>query len=383
MTPVRPVFNDGAILGAGDLTALEQIDSDRDARHGRHLHTPGIANGLELTTTDRTTATGAKYVDVTLAPGYALDGTGRELVVATALPVSPDQFIGEIPSPAVDTQVTGGATSVWYPVFVRGVDTPLGATGAQLGCQTSSGPARIAEDVELEFGRPGDASLLPAAPAPDAGAGTGDWKVLVGFVRYHTGTGRFVEVTTSADGVQVTTAGARAGVVVGQRGRIELQPEAAGGVGAPVVVVDDSGGGSLVFGLRGAGGAIDKLMSVDSSGNLAVAGRLAGTLTSGKVLVSSGIAFDGTIVPLPAGADAKGIASGALALSVLLSPRLQLTPPNHLGQRFVPVECRVDEDRRVHCWGSWWAWQAPAEKPVHVGSSCDYLVLVSVGAGAA
>ncbi|MEA2371772.1 MAG: hypothetical protein QOH12_2166 [Solirubrobacteraceae bacterium] len=383
MTPVRPVFNDGAILAASDLTALAQIDSDRDARHARHLHTPGIANGLELSTTDRTTATGAKYIDVMVAPGYAIDGTGRELVVGAELPVSPDQFIGEIPSPAIDATVKGGVTSVWYPVFVRGVDTPLAATNGQLGCQSSSGRSQIDEDVELEFGRPGDASIVPAPPAPDAGAGTGDWKVLVGFVRYHGGIGRFVEVTTSADGAQVTTAGARAGVVIGQRGRIELQPETASGVGAPVVVVDDTGGGSLVFGLRNASGAVDKLMSVDSSGNLAVAGRLLGTQTSGKVLVTSGTAFDGTILPLPAGADAKGIASGALAVSVLVSPRRPQNPQLAPSQRFVSAECRVDEDRRVHCWGTWWDWTDPGFKPIDASAACDYLLLVSVGAGGA
>src|SRR5206468_10872506 len=97
----------------------------------------------------------------------------RELVLGAELPVSPDQFIGEIPSPAIDATVKGGVTSVWYPVFVRGVDTPLAAANGQLGCQTSTGPSQIEEDVELEFGRPGDASIVPAPPAPDAGAGAG------------------------------------------------------------------------------------------------------------------------------------------------------------------------------------------------------------------
>ena len=39
MSPTRPLFLDGAILGAADLTALEQLDRDRDARASRHLHT--------------------------------------------------------------------------------------------------------------------------------------------------------------------------------------------------------------------------------------------------------------------------------------------------------------------------------------------------------
>ena len=89
MSPVRPVFSDGAILGAADLTALGQLDRDRDARHARHLHTPGVAAGLELTDARAgQRRRRRRYVDVTLQPGYAIDGTGRELVVATALPVS-------------------------------------------------------------------------------------------------------------------------------------------------------------------------------------------------------------------------------------------------------------------------------------------------------
>ena len=46
----RPQFHDGAILAAADLSALEETGRDRDARHARHLHTPGVAAGLELRT---------------------------------------------------------------------------------------------------------------------------------------------------------------------------------------------------------------------------------------------------------------------------------------------------------------------------------------------
>jgi hypothetical protein len=380
MTPVRPVFSDGAILGAADLEALGQLDRDRDARHARHLHTPGVAAGLELTPEKRATAAGAAYVEVTLQPGYAVDGTGRELVMATRLPVSPDQFTGDTPNPV---KQPGSDITVWYPVFVRGVDASLTATNGQPGCQAGSGTSRIAEDVEIEFGRPGDASAEQPVPAPDAGPGDGSWRVLVGFVRLDTTIDRFVAVTATADGVRVPTAGARAGLVAGQNGRIEVRPRTAAAAGVPAVVLDDKDGGSLVFGLHTGTGAVAPLMSVDVAGNLLVTGTVGGAQTSDSVLVASGSAFDGTVLPLPAGADPAAIASGAVQLSVLVSPRHpDVTSPPNPGDRFVSAECRVDEELRVHCWGTWFP-PGGAGPTTDGSSACDYLVLLSVPKGGA
>lgn len=380
MTPVRPVFSDGAVLGAADLTALAQLDADRDARHARHLHTPGVGAGLELTTEERTTSLGATYLDVTLEPGYAIDGTGRELVVAEPLPVSPDRFLGDIPNPVKQKGLTA---TVWYPVFIRGLDASLVPTNGQLGCQGGGGPSRIAEDVEIEFGRPGDASVEQPLPAPDAGPGDGSWRVLVGFVRLETAIDRFVETTAIVDGVRVPSAGARAELVAGQIGRVEVRPRPTAAAGVPAMVLDDAGGGSLVFGLHTGTGSLTPLMTVDASGNLVVEGTLAGVQASGSVLVASGSAFDGTILPLPAGADPAAIASGAVELSVLVSPRYPEydsapTPPN---ERFIPGECRVDDERRVHCWGTWF--DPAGAGATNVAGACDYLVLVSVPQGGA
>jgi hypothetical protein len=381
-SPVRPVFSDGSILGADDLTALGQLDRDRDARHARHLHTPGIAAGLELTTEESVTTSDATYVEVTLQPGYAVDGTGRELVVAAPLPVSHDRFLGDVPNPVEDTSLTN--TTVWYPVFVRGLDAALATSNGQIGCQTGSGPRRIAEDVEIEFGRPGDANAEQSPPAPDAGPGNGSWRVLVGFVRLNTDIDRFIEVTTIADGIGVPTAGARAGLVAGRDGRVEIRPRPAAAAGVPAVVLDAEKGGSLVFGLHDGAGAVSPLLSVDASGNLAVSGTIDGVQTAGSVLVVSGSAFDGTVLPLPAGADQDAIESGDLELSVLVYPRHQ-APLSASYQRFIPAECRVDENRRVHCWGTWFdpTVTPSATNVAHVSSSCDYLVLVSVPKGGA
>jgi hypothetical protein len=374
MTPARPLFIDGAILGAGDLTALEQLDRDRDARATRHLHTPGVGAGLELQKVTPPGQTG--FVEVTLQPGYAIDGTGRELVVPTALPVSADQFKGDVPNPVTQKD---SAITVWYPVFIRGLDAPVVATNGKTGCEGGGGPTRIAEDVEVEFGRPGDATAEQTAPPPDAGPGAGTWRVLVGFVQLDTATDRFVDAGTSADGVVVPTAGVRAGLVAGQTGRVEIRPQPTAASRVPAVLLDADQGGSLLFGLHtGTGtGTVDPLMKVDSSGNLTVKGTLAGTQTAGTVRVASGTASDGVVLPLPAGTDQQAVDDGTLEVSILLTPRYPDPPQS--GDRFIPAECRVDSDRRVHCWGTRFvpggAWQD--EVPL----SCDYLVLVSVAQG--
>ena len=374
MSPARPLFVDGAILGAGDLTALEQLDRDRDARATRHLHTPGVGAGLDLTSVEQRTEKNARYIEVTLQPGYAIDGTGRELVVGTAMPVSADQFTGDIPNPVTPQ---GSDVTVWYPVFVHGLDAPLVATNGKTGCEGGGGPTRVSEDVEIEFGRPGDATLEQTVPAPDAGPGTGTWRVLVGFVQLNTSINQFVDVSADADGVLVPTAGVRAGLVAGQSGRVEIRTRPTAASGVPAVVVDADKGGSLRFGLHTGTGGIDQLMSVDASGNLTVKGTLSGAQTAGTVRVVAGSAFDGAVLPLPAGTDQQAIDDGGLEVSVLVTPRYP--DPTGTSVRFIPAECRVDDDRRVHCWGT--KFTPGGASVADVPSSCDYVVLVSVAQG--
>jgi hypothetical protein len=378
MIPQRPVFSDGAVLGAADLTALGQLDRDRDGRHARHLHTPGVASGLQLTETPGPVPPG---IEVTLQPGYAVDGTGRELIVAAAVPVSADSFVAEITQPITQEN---SSTTVWYPVFIRGLDASVAATNGQLGCQGSAAPTRIEEDVELEFGRPGDATAEQAVPAPDAGPGDGAWRILVGFVQLDTNKGHFVGVAQTADGVRVQAAGVRAGLVAGPSGRVEIRTDAAASNKTPAVVIESDG--SLVFGLHNGTGDVSKLMSVDSSGNLTVTGTVKDALKgakAGMVFVASGTASDGAIVPLPAQADPAAIAAKRQHVSILVTPRLPDpdSAPANLT-RFLPAECRVDDDRRVHSWGTWFK-PGAATTPEHASTGCDFLVLVTVDEGAA
>jgi hypothetical protein len=376
VTVARPIFSDGAILAAADLSSLETEGRGRDARHARHLHTPGVGAGLELHEQPQTVpGTGAPYVELTLGAGYALDGTGRELVVGADLPLSPDRFQEQNLNPPT---LPGQTVTVWHPVFVRGVDTTVDATTAALGCQGRSGGGRVAEEVEIEFGRPGDATVAQSVPPPDAGAGDGTWRVLVGFVQFDTAIGQFVKKASSADGVSVAGAGARAGLVAGQFGRVELRAKAAADSGVPAVVLDTEPGPSLVFGTHTGTGTVAPLFSVDASGNLEVQGAVKAKGTAGTVQIAGGIASDGTVLPLPPGVDQATVDSGGVELFITVTPRLPLTGPSG-GVVFTPVECRVDGDRRVVCWG---LWIGPAfGDRVATAISCDYVMLAAVPGG--
>src|SRR4051794_3215885 len=80
----RPVFFDGQRLTADDLEAVQAFDRELRWLHNRSLHGWGVSRGLTVRG-----ERGAAAVEV--APGYALDCLGRELVVPepVSLPVPP------------------------------------------------------------------------------------------------------------------------------------------------------------------------------------------------------------------------------------------------------------------------------------------------------
>lgn len=379
MTVTRPVFTNGAILGAADLSTLAELDRDRDARHARHLHSPGVGAGLEVTKQDRATADEPPkpYVELTLQPGYAIDGSGRELVLGQSMPLSSERFFAANPNPPADLERTDGV-SIWHPVFVRGSDQALANDSGPLGCQGVGGPTRVNEDVEIEYGGPGDERLDQTPPAPDAGPDDGDWLVLICFVRVDPAIRRLVDVATSVDGVEVESAGLRAETVIGRAGKVELRAGSAAEAGVPAMVVSDGDGGSLVFGLHDGAGGVSALLEVDSSGNLQVEGTLSGNQTAGSLRLASGVAGDGVILPLPAGVDQQSVDDGATVVTVLLvarAPDPRSAPL--LGERFISAVCRIDGDRRLECWGSWFAGGAFTD----VSTACDYVVMATVPEG--
>src|SRR5437868_2619651 len=111
----RASFFEGQILGAADLQATVDHAVGQMARHERYLHLWGIASGLTLDKQDRSTAgtPPAPYVEVTIKSGIAIDGTGREVVVAQDTPLGEAEFDQE-------NVAVGAGKDDWFPVFLIG-----------------------------------------------------------------------------------------------------------------------------------------------------------------------------------------------------------------------------------------------------------------------
>jgi hypothetical protein len=90
----RSRFFDGQRLFASDLQAVESFNREMRWLHNQSLHQPGIGSGFAISGKkgDR---------EVVVQPGYAIDGEGREIVLAEQTiepvpPVSDDGFGGAV-----------------------------------------------------------------------------------------------------------------------------------------------------------------------------------------------------------------------------------------------------------------------------------------------
>ncbi|PPK67142.1 hypothetical protein V5P93_003479 [Actinokineospora auranticolor] len=368
--PLRPAFSEGQVLAAADLAATVEHARAAAARHARALHDWGIADGLGLRTESRTDpATGARFVEVSAAAGLAVDGTGREIVVPAPVVLSEAEF----------TEVNGAdqPTAEPYPVFLIAVDRPQTGTGA-VSCGSASAPTRVAESFQIRFGRLGDERLVEEQQPSPVGAPPAEppvvWWVLLGYVRWTDG--HFTAVASTARGVSVRYAGVRADTVAARSGTLSLRTRTAVQEGQPALVLSGEDPPSLVYGLYQGSGAISPLMTVAANGNLTIAGSFSGRISAGSVLVASGTATDGTLLPLPAGVAPQEVADGRVALHVYLTPRV---PPSPTGL-WSPIEATVDGERRVRCRiRSYDPIAAPGEV-VDESGAVDYLVLATVAA---
>lgn len=367
--PLRPVFREGQVLSAADLAATVSYARGSAARHARLLHDWGIADGLGLTTDSRTdAATGARYVEVTVAAGSAVDGTGREIVVAAPVVLSEADFEG----------VNGAdqPTTDFYPVFLAAADRAQTSTGPA-SCSTTAGPTRVEESYQILFGRLGDERLVADQQPPVVGDALADpptrWLVLLGFVQWTDG--HFTGVRAETRGTAPRYAGVRADTVAARSGALSLRSHTTVREGKPALVVSGEDPPSLVFGLYQASGAVSPLMTVAANGNLTVAGSFSGRISAGSVLVTSGTATDGMLVPLPAGVAPQEVADGRVALHVHVTPRVEPRPAGIASA----VEAAVDGERRVRCRIRTFD---PAASPsfIDVPGSVEYLVLATVAA---
>jgi hypothetical protein len=373
----RPLFYENQILGASDLTTTVQYSRGQQARHDRALHLWGIVSGLELTGTDKQTAQGAAYQEVTLSPGVAIDGTGRELVIPEGERLSEDLFD--------QLNVAIADAAAWYPVFLIGRDEPAPQMPFAVGACHNAQPTRQVEGFDISFGRPGDELDLDQQQAPDVaeGPGSGEWRMLLGFVQWDAAIKRFKEVRDASGGIGRRYAGVQADVVAARSGHLTIRTRSRNEAGKPAVIVDETDNGLLQFGALTASGVVTPVFSVNAKGDVKAEGKFIGALTTGDVQVESGIATDGMILPLPPGITQKQLDDKEAVLQVQISLWLgENAAP--VGQNLTgdlaasPLEMWVDRERRVHCRVRWF--QVGGANPAiedHPGV-CNYFVLAAV-----
>jgi hypothetical protein len=366
----RPLFYEGQILAAADLTTTVDYGRDQSARDRRYLHTAGVAAGLKLTKVPRRTSGGDDYVEVMLEPGVAIDGTGLQVIVAERTRLDEREFL--------NARVLDGPTA-WYPVFLTGIEEPSPMPPLAMGGCASQGMTRITESFSVSFGRPTDAA--PAeSPPPDVTEGPGGSRdvpgtpVLVGFVQWNRaiGTGAFRDVADISPEGRRQYAGVLADEVVARGGALTLRSAPRPSDRKATVIIDDTDGGQLRFGVENAQGRIEPVLTVTSKGDVQAKGTISSPLLG--INVESGIISDGLIIPLPKDVKEELVTEGQVKLHVHLTPRYQGPDPAQPGKVPLVVDCRVDGDRRVTCWIRWI--DVPgATNPVDAGGSCDYTII--------
>jgi hypothetical protein len=370
--PLRPAFQEGQVLAAADLAATVAYARGATARHARLLHDWGIADGLELATEDRTDpATNARYVEVSVSAGSAIDGTGREILVPAPVVLSEAEF----------AQVNGAdvPTPEPYPVFLTAVDRARTSTGPG-SCAGATGPTRVEESYQILFGRLGDERLVAEQRPPAVGAALADpparWLVLLGYVRWTDG--HFTAVTSTARTVGPRYAGVRADTVAARSGTLSLRSRPTVQEGQPALVLSGEDPPSLVYGLYQGSGSVSPLMTVAANGNLTIAGSFSGQISAGSVLATSGSATDGMLLPLPSGVTPEEVADGRVSLHVYVTPRVPPTPNDTTLTS--PAEATVDGERRVRCRVRHFDYAAAPPQVFERPGAVDFLVLATVAA---
>ena len=369
----RPVFTENQILSAADVNAIVSHARGSRARHDRYLHSWGIANGLELVGTPRTDTAGP-YVEVTVSPGLAIDGSGREIFVTESVRVSEDAF-----DQLNITDSANDPTQHFYPVFIVGRDEQGGAAARRTSVCLENPSTRVSESYFITFGSLGSAADLDkqVVPDPDAPVGSGQapWRILLGFVSWN-GT-RFVSVRHDDGGLTRRYAGVRAGEVIGLGDSLVLRSAARTVSDKAALVVDNTDGGQMRFGLHDSLGTVVPVFTVNSKGDVIAEGKILGAIAGG-VQVESGVITDGLEVPLPAGITQAQVDSGEATLQIQVQPRFQQPaslPALAAGEYWImqPLDCRVD-GRRVVCLVRWVP-TAGAPPVMVLPGVCDFVVM--------
>ena len=375
----RPSFYEGQILAGADLNAALDHARGQAARHERYLHLWGIAEGMNLKAEDKKTAAGVAYKEITVTAGMAVDASGREIVVPADTRL-PDEVFDQL---NVSVGQPPGAV-VWYPVFVTGRDSVPAAPALSVGQCGSSEPKRWREDIQFDFGRPGDETKeqdeTAVTDGPDSGSVT-PRRVLLGFVLWNTAIAKFSDVKPAHEGIGRRYAGVQADTVAARGGSLAFRTRFAVTKGKPGLVLNEVGDGLLAYGsLTAAGEIAAPVFSVNAKGDLTIGGKFTGAVTPGSVQVQSGVAMDGVILPLPPGITQEMLDKGQATAHVHVTARVppSAEPPIAAPDWVAcPRECVVDSSRRVRCTVRW---IRSGGALVDLPGECDYVVLVSVSA---
>jgi len=373
---LRPAFSEGQILGANDLNAHVTYDRLGAVLHERTEHLWGIAAGLELAATPRTTADGQRYVDVRLLPGRAVDRLGRVIVLTDVQDVEPSLFIDQIASPTATDR---------YPVYLQAIERPRTGDTRPGSCATGQ-PVQIEESFQLSFGGPGsEISILEQQPAPvEDGFGVPGIfdKVVVGWVTWNPKANLFASVETSSDGRGIRYAGVVASEVVAQGGTLALRTRPSGPRYALTLTEGPNGGGELRFGKQDGDNPVVPAFRIDEKGNVAFQGTLSPAPIA-NTLAESGVASDGVRLPLPAGVSEDQVDQGKVRIHAVLTP----VPPvprdiffdgASEAEAAIPmvVRCLLDGDRRVRC-RIRWTRVADSDDQIDLPGTCTYVLVAS------
>jgi hypothetical protein len=204
--------------------------------------------------------------------------------------------------------------------------------------------------------------------------------VLLGFVRWANNIKKFTGFELTSLGVGRRYAGVLADEVAARGGSLLLRTRPRNESGKPTLLLDETDGGKLKFGLLNAAGIVTPVLTVNAKGDMKAEGTISGALSSGSIYVQSGVATDGLILPLPPGVASDKVGPGKATVHIQVTPRLAgLTPPTANASVASALECRVDSDRRVRCLVRWIELNAP-NTVTDLPGSCDYTVVVAVPA---
>lgn len=231
-------FN-GQLLDESDFNLEQSYCLDRDRRHQRLLHSPGIADGL-------TVDAGIGAVEAKVAPGTAMDGLGQQIVLAESRTLSLGAPLAGKTVLLVISYAENPAdkSSVGAQDFTRWQESPLVEVAAA-GAPPEETHVRLAS---LQLDAAGKVKQIDLSVRRNAGARLGANDLQVGGSLTVQGT---LTIATSGKGVQLAGSDGRLGIGTAQP-KATLEVNSGSGTVSPIVAVSTPNGDDFfsIFGAR-------------------------------------------------------------------------------------------------------------------------------------